>query len=285
MPTITPTTTPAVTSSALAVPTSPGRVRLLDVIRGEFLKFRSVRSNRATLVGAALATVLLGMVFSWAAGGDAGTAPAGPPGQVPGADPVSLALGALGVSQILVGVLGVLVAAGEFSTGIIRTTIAAVGSRTKVLLAKVLTVSGLTAVVMFVGVVLAVVLGQGVYAGDAATLSLDDPDVVRVVLGSTVYVTAVAVMGVALGFLLRSTAGAIGTLIGGLTIGPGLLRLLPDSFTDATLKYLPSEAGSVLTTITPNPELLSSEGAHLTLAVWVVGLVAIAAWQLRRNDV
>ena len=67
------------------------------------------------------------MVFSWAAGGDATTAPAGPAGQMPGADPVSLALGALTVSPILVGVLGVLVAAGEFSTGIIRTTIAAVG--------------------------------------------------------------------------------------------------------------------------------------------------------------
>jgi ABC-2 type transport system permease protein len=280
--------TTTLTATDQTVPTRTGRgttsrrrpVRLSDVVRAEWIKFRSVRSTRLTLLVAGVATVGLGMIFAATASSDE----AAPARATILSDPVQLALGAIDLTAMLVGVLGVLIIAGEYSTGLIRTTIAAVGDRLAVLWAKAAVLAMTTAVVMGLTTVLALWLGQAVYGGDLPTMPLSDPGIFEVVLGTTAYVVGVALIGLALGFILRSTASAIGILVGGMFIGPPLLNLLPDFFSDVVLKYLPSEAGSAMMATVSDPDLLSTGIAYAVFASWVVGLLVVAGVLMRTRD-
>ena len=98
------------------------------------------------------------------------------------------------------------------------------------------------------------------------------------------YLTGIALIGLALGFILRSSSGAIASLFAGVFIGPGLLSLLPDSFTDYVLKYLPSEAGSAMMSRVSDPDLLSTGSAYAVFLGWVFGLLALAAVLVRTRD-
>jgi ABC-2 type transport system permease protein len=278
-----PSTTNTTVGRSAAMTSAPRRgrrpVRLRDLARGEWIKFRSVRSTRLLLVVTGAATVALGMIFSVTAGSTDRPARAA---VLTG--PVQLALGAIDLTAMLVGVLGVLLVAGEYATGLIRTTIAAVGDRLGLLAAKAAVLAGATAAVMSVTTVLALVLGQAVYRGDEPTMALTDSTTLDVVLGTTVYVTGIALIGLALGAILRSTASAIGALVGGIFVGPPLLNLLPGFFSEHALKYLPSETGSAIMSTMPDPDLLSRGAAYAVFAAWVVGLLIVAGVLVRTRD-
>lgn len=253
------------------------KVRLSRVMKGEWIKFWSVRSTAATLLAAGFATVAFGMIFSAVAeSGDA----TGPATRL--TDPVDLALGGIGLTEMIIGVLGVLVVAGEYSTGLIRTSFAAVGKRSRVIGAKIAVTGASVFVVAGVAATLAVVLGQAVYAGSQPTVPL--AETLDVVLGTSVYLTGIVVIGIALGFILRSTAAGIGTLVGGVFIGPNLLQLLPDSITEAFLQYLPNYAGDAMMSQVSDPDLLSTGAGYAVFGAWVVGLVTAAAVLVNRRD-
>jgi len=108
--------------------------------------------------------------------------------------------------------------------------------------------------------------------------------VLDVIFGTSVYLVGIALIGMALGFILRSTAAGIGTLVGGVFIGPNLLNLLPDSITDVFMKYLPSEAGSAMMSRVPNPDLLTNTSAYAVFGAWVVGLLLLAGLLVRQRD-
>ena len=266
---------PTTTSSGDHAPT--GRVSTWRVIRGEWIKFWSVRSTKFTLLAAGVVTVVFGMIFSAVANSDEA---AGPAALL--TDTLDLALAGMGLSEMIVGVLGVLLVAGEYSTGLIRTTFAAVGRRTKVLWAKAAVLGASVFAMAAIAVTAAVVLGQAVYAGDLATVPLTDA--LDVIVGAVVYLTGIGLIGLALGFLLRSTAAGIATLVGGVFIGPNLLNLLPDSITDVFMKYLPSEAGSAMMTQVSDPDLLSRGAGYVVFIAWVVGLLGLAGYLLRKRD-
>jgi ABC-2 type transport system permease protein len=213
-----PATVDATTDVATAEPPpSGGRVSTWSVIRGEWIKFWSVRSTKFTLLTAGLLIVVFGMIFSVVAESGEATGPAALL-----SDPLDLALGGMGLGEMIVGVLGVLIVAGEYSTGLIRTTFAAVGRRTRVLWAKTAVLAASVFAMAAVAVTAAVVAGQAVYAGDLPTVPLGDA--LDVIAGSVVYLVGMGLIGLALGFILRSTAAAIGTLVAGLFIGPGTVE-------------------------------------------------------------
>ncbi len=255
-----------------------GKVRTWNVIRSEWIKFWSVRSTSVTLVAAAVATVAFGMIFSAVA--ESGAETPGPAAFL--SNPVDLALAGVGITEMVMGVLGVMVVAGEYSTGLIRTSFAAAGRRMRVVRAKVAVVGSAVFVVSGVAVTAAIAAGQAVYAGDQPTVPI--AETLDVILGTTVYLTGIALIGIALGFILRSTAGAIGTLVGAVFIGPNLLNLLPESITDVFLKYLPSEAGAAIMSQVSNPELLSRGVGYAVFAAWVIGLLGIAGLLVLRRD-
>ena len=274
--TITDTGDDPVTIDATAPPPT-GRVSTWNVARGEWTKFWSVRSTKFTLLAAGVVTVVFGMIFSAVA--ESGEA-AGPATLL--TDPLDLALAGMALGEMIVGVLGVLIVAGEYSTGLIRTTFAAVGRRTKVLWAKSAVLAASVFAMAAVAVTAAVVLGQAVYAGGQATVPL--ADALDVIVGAVVYLTGIGLIGLALGFLLRSTAAGIAVLVGGVFIGPNLLNLLPESITDVFMKYLPSEAGSAMMTQVTDPELLSRGAGYVVFLAWVVGLLGLAGYLVRKRD-
>ncbi|MEM9035541.1 MAG: ABC transporter permease [Actinomycetota bacterium] len=269
--------TAATTAITTTSSETTAKVTTLRVIRSEWIKFWSVRSTSITLLAAGIATVVFGMIFSAVADSDDA---AGPTALL--SDPVDIALGGIGLTEMVIGVLGVMVVAGEYSTGLIRTAFAAAGRRSKVIFGKVAVVAAGVFAVSAVAVTAAIALGQAVYAGDLDTVPVTD--VLDVIFGTTVYLVGIALIGIALGFVLRSTAAGIGTLVGGVFIGPNLLNLLPESVTDVFLKYLPSEAGSAMMTQVSDPDLLSRGAGYAVFAAWVVGLLALAAFLVQRRD-
>ncbi len=182
-------------------------------------------------------------------------------------------------------VLGAIVGAREYSTGMIRTTLAAVPKRLPVLWGKLATFVGVLAPVALVGVLVSFFAGMAILdAGGAATVSWSDDGVARAVIGTAVYLVGLGVIGVAVGVMMRSTAGAIGTVIGAVLFVPTLASaLLPDSW-DGVLKYLPSNAGQAFTSLNPGDTLLSPGAGMAVFAGWVVLAIVGAAIALKRRD-
>ncbi len=250
------------------------------VIRSEWVKFRSLQSNWITMLSAAILMLVVGGISATflsdtVAGGD---------GWADTTDPTTTSLSGMMLAQIIVGIVGVLAITSEFANGMIRASFAAVPKRLPVLWAKVVVVAGVTFAVMLPTMVAAFFLGQVIIGGEL-NAGLGDDGVLRAVIGSAGYVTAIALLGLAMGSILRQSAAAIGVVFTLLLIAPGLLGLvLPTSIEDATLKYLPSNAGQAVTWIGTSDGLLSPAVGALVVLGWVAAFLGIAAVLLKRRD-
>jgi ABC-2 type transport system permease protein len=241
------------------------------VVAAEWTKFSSLRSTWITTGISAVLLIVFGMIASASFSGDNLSA-------------VDLALSGSTLAALAVGVLGALLGAGEYTTGMIRATLAAVPRRLPVLWAKSL-VAGLAAlVVMTAGAFAAFVLSSAVLNDNVGGLGLGDDGVLRALLGAGLYLGLVAVLGVALGMLVRSSAGAIAILAGVLLIVPGLAALLPDSVADALTPYLPSNAGSAVMTLTQGDGTLAPWTGLAVFAGYVAVVLAVAAYRLKKTD-
>lgn len=202
------------------------------------------------------------------------------------ADATALSLSLFGValSQLALGVLGVLVSAGEYSTGQIRSTLAAVPRRLPVLWSKAAVYGVVALGIAGVGAFVTFLIDSGILSGSPAALTISSSGVVRSLLGATVYLGLVGVIGVALGAMLRSVAGAISALVGALMILPGLVSLLPISWRHTIQQYLPSEAGQSMYSLHQAPHTLSPGFGLLVFAGWTALALAGAAWRLSRRD-
>lgn len=261
------------------------------VIGSEWFKFASLRSSWITLAAALAIIVGFGALAAGVAAGDiqptgprGGAAGAGPdPGSF-GIDPTSLSLAGAMLAQIVLGILGVLAISGEYSSGMIRASLAAVPRRLPVLWGKAVVIGVTSLVVAVPSTFVAFFVGQAIL-GEGANASLSDPGVTQAVLGTGVYLAAIALLGLALGALLRHTAGGIGVLFVVLLVAPGLLPLvLPDSWSEVIVPYLPSNAGTSFTSVTAIDGMLSAGAGAAVLAGWIVVLLGGAAVLLRRRD-
>ncbi|MFE6823698.1 ABC transporter permease [Streptomyces sp. NPDC057690] len=269
-------------------PASPATYRVTGprVLRSEWAKFWSLRSSWITLGVAVFLLVLFGTIAGYTYSADA-VASGGPPGPGAGSgdsDAVSLALTGVSFAQLAVGVLGVLLAAGEYSTGMIRSTLAAVPRRLPVLWSKAAVIGPIALVLTTVGALAAFQLGTPGLDGERIALSLGDDGVLRSLAGAGLYLGLVAVFGVALGMLLRSSAGAIAALVGVLLILPGLASLLPDAWYDTLSPYFPSNAGSAVYALHQSSDVLSPGAGLAVFAGWVALALAGAAYRLARTD-
>lgn len=271
--------------STLTVEPTPARTRpaykvtALHVLRSEWAKLWSLRSTWITLGLSLVILVGFGLIFaSTYSSGD---------GQGPGSeaqDGIAIALGGINFAQLALGVLGVLVMAGEYSTGMIRSTLAAVPTRLPVLWSKIVAFGGIAFLVTTVAVFVSFFATQGVLGGSDVVLSVSDSGVVRSLLGAGAFLALVGVLGVALGALLRSVAGGIGLLVVVLMLLPVFIGLLSTSLQDAISPYLPSNAGASMFDLHQASDSLSPGAGLAVLAGWVALTVAGAAWRLKRSD-
>ncbi len=254
------------------------------VLRSEWAKFWSLRSSWITLGVALLLLIAIGAIAAATYSPDA-PADNGPPGRGSGvSDAISVALTGSTFASLAIGVLGVLISAGEYSTGMIRSTLAAVPRRLPVLWSKS-AVFGVTAFVLAtVGALAAFQLGAIGLDGEKIALSLGDDGVLRSLVGAGLYLGLVGVFGVALGALVRSTAGGIAILVGLLLILSGLTSLLPNSWEDTISPYLPGNAGSAMYALHESANSLSPGAGLAVFAGWVALALAGAAYRLVRTD-
>jgi ABC-2 type transport system permease protein len=266
---------PPFTSSSMS-----GRVNRLSVIRAEWIKFRSVRANIVALVSSGAVLVVIGTLFSSMAGSGEEL----PPNTTAGTDSLSMSFGAMNLSQLVLGVMAAVFVSGEYNTGLIRTMFANVGNRNTVLQSKAIVLGSLSWLVMTVASMAVFATGQAAYTGDGATFAIGDSGVLRAVLGGGVYGAGIVLMGLALGFILRSTAAAIGTLVGALMIAPGLFGLLPESVGNSVGKFLPSNAGQAFLSVVGSESLLSPAAGFAVFVAWAIGLLGVAVMFLRQRD-
>lgn len=274
--------TPA--TPAAADRAKPGyRVTVPRVLHSEWIKFWTLRSSWITLAVAAVVLVGFGLIAS-AVYDPSASGSEGRPSPQPMADGLALALVGASLAQLAAGVLGVLVSAGEYSTGMIRATLAAVPRRLPVLWSKALVFGAIAFVLLGIAVVGAFLLAMTQLSGTPMELSLSDDGVLRGLAGTAGYLALVGVLGVALGSLLRSVAGGIAVLVGTLLIVPGLAGLLPDAWADTVVPYLPSNAGNATMSLTQGADSLSPGAGFAALAGWAVVALAAAALRLVRTD-
>ncbi|QCB94400.1 ABC transporter permease subunit [Cellulomonas shaoxiangyii] len=187
-------------------------------------------------------------------------------------------------------VLAALSVTGEYATGSIRSTFAAVPARLPVLAAKVLVV----AVVTFVAVAVAVGASLLLAGAIAPQLAPDwgAPHVPRVVVGVVLYCTGISLLGLAVGALLRNSAAAITSVIGLVLLVENVLLMISWEPLEYVRPFLPSTAGSA---ITSTPEQIENSGFGMAftpgpwvgygiLLGWVAVLLTVAAVRLRTRD-
>ncbi len=253
------------------------------VAKAEWIKFRSLRSTWYSLGAAMVAAIGLGVLFSVLRGNDVanhGFVVKG--GGAPIQDWTLISLRGLFLAQLAVAVLGVLMVTGEYSTGMIRASLAAVPGRGLVLAAKAGVIGLATFVVATLASLIAFLIGQATLSSHHFGVSLSSPGALRAVIGGGLYLTLVALLGVGLGFAIRSTGGALATLFGVLLVLPLLAQALPSSW--HVDKYLPMPAGTAVMNTLPQSDSLSPWTGFGVFAIYVAVALGVGLVMLRRRD-
>ncbi|MFJ6521306.1 ABC transporter permease [Streptomyces filamentosus] len=262
------------TTQAPAVP-APYGITFPRVLRSEWHKLRTVRSTWITALSAVLLVlgvgVLMGATYT-SGGGDSDI------------DTVVLSLYGSQLSGVCLAVLGILVTAGEYSSGLVRATFAAVPGRLPVLGAKA-AVLGAAVFVLCLLTNAATFLTAQLFLDDTdQAASFTDDGVLGALAGNAAGVTLLALVALGLGAALRSVPGALGAFIGGVIVLPEVLGMLPYDAVDTALRYFPTQAAGVLGSATPLPGAPSAGAALLALALWAAAALAAPALLLRRRD-
>jgi hypothetical protein len=273
-----PTTEPA--APMLPAYRADQRVTQVRVLRSEWTKLRSVPSAAWSLLAAAILIVGFGVLYSL-------VRLARPPhgaAAVAAFDPTSVSLAGVQLAQIATGVLGALLITGEYATGQVRATFAAVPRRLPVLYGKIAALTLATLALCVPAALAAFLIGQSVLAPQHLGTTLGQPGVARAVLGSGLYLAATCLLGLGLGALLRNTAGAIAALFGMLFALQLVASFLPGTWSEEATKYLPAPAGIAVTAVAPDPTSLGPWTGFGVLCAYVVVVLGLGAWRLRRAD-
>ncbi len=156
--------------------------------------------------------------------------------------------------------------------------------RLPVLWAKAIVYAVVVLVVMTIACLGAFYGGQAILSHYDRAVTLTDPGVARVVFGTGLYLTFVGLLGIGLGALIRNAAGAIAVLVGILWVVPILAHLLPSSWAPHIVPYLPSNAGSAMLSVVPDPTMMSPWSGFALFAGYAVALLAVAGLLLKRRD-
>jgi ABC-type transport system involved in multi-copper enzyme maturation permease subunit len=261
------------------------RVGFSHLLATEWTKIRSVRSTVWTLIIFAVVSLGLTGLFTWLTIRSLNSGRGANRSATIAGDPVNFILGTgLGLGQLAICVLGVLVITSEYSSGTIRASLLAVPKRIPMLVAKGVVFS-----------VLVFVIGEAVtfgsfYIGAAIIhshfpVSLSQPGVTRAVIGSGLYLAVLGLFALAIGSLIRHTAGAVTTVIGLVLVIFNLTGLLPYSWGAHIHAYMPTVAGQLITQDKEQAgQLLSAWQGFGVFCAWTALLLIIGGYLLQRRD-
>ncbi|MGH1564003.1 ABC transporter permease [Mumia sp. DW29H23] len=248
-----------------------------DVLRSEWIKLRTVRSTWWTLaalvgLGAGLTIVMCWGNAEWLASEGADESPG------------SFITWGMMIAQITAVVLGVLAVTNEYGTGMVRTTFAAVPRRGRVFAAKALLVSGVLFVVGTATALIGYFGGNFFLDREGIGMALEG-DVLRSMYGSGLYMAGLGLLSLAVGTLLRHTAGAITITIAVVFVVSNMVALIPGDIGLFIERVMPGNAGSsVAVPVAFNPNLLDPWAGFAIFAAEIAVLMTLAAIALRRRD-
>jgi ABC-type transport system involved in multi-copper enzyme maturation permease subunit len=272
-------------SLASTLPADTGRARLPGTLRSEWTKILTVRSTVWSIAFMAGIAIGANALINWlsinrhwaqmSAEDRAGLL----------AQPLDQVLaGPMSIIQFGVAVLGVMAISSEYATGMIRSTLQAQPRRFTVLTAKILV---LGALMLAVGEALAFAafgVGKAVISA-YVPIHLDDPGVLRALVGAGLYTAVLALFSLAAGAIFRHTAGGITAVLGLITVISPLTSLLPDTWGHYVNAYMPTDAGSLVFQQFVAPEWLLGpwQGIGVFAAATAL-LLLLSAYLLRRRD-
>lgn len=248
-----------------------------QALRSEWIKLWSIRSTWWTMLalvvlGAGLTTLMCWGNADWLASDDADES-AG-----------SFITWGMMIAQVCAVIVGVLAVTAEYGTGMIRTTLAATPSRGRVLAAKAVVVGG----VMFVAGTLTALLGYfgGNYFLDREGIGLAlEGDVARSMYGSGLFMAGLALLSLAIGFIVRHTAAAISIVLALVFVVGNMVMLIPGELGEWITKLMPGNAPAALVApVTFNPDALGAWTGFGVFVAEIAVLVAIAWALLRKRD-
>lgn len=260
-----------------------GHAHFGRLLLAEWTKLRSVRSTYWSLV----VLIIVFPVFSWlvpyftvrnfnqASPSDQATLLS---------DPVSNMLGfGLGLGELAIAVLGVMVTASEYSTGMIRSTLLASPHRSRMLAAKSVVFAVLVFVIAEIAAFVGFFVGKLTFKS-LLTVNLDGPEL-RQVIGVGLYLAMLGVFSLVLGSLIRHVAGAISLNLGVLLVVSPLIQLIPGKIGDYLFTYEPTTAGEAIVTRHESAHfVITAWEGYAVFAAWTVVLWILAAWLLNRRD-
>ena len=271
----------AVIERPQAAPEAPVRpATFVDALRSEWTKLRSVRSTFWSLVVAAALGIGLGALISWAGANRFNRDPE----LHFNWNPTDHSLRSLTIAQLAFAVLGVLIISGEYSTGMIRTSLAAVAKRSRMLSAKL---SVFTVLAFIAGEAIAFAtffLGQALIYGKAPSASIGYPHVARAVIGAGVYLALLALLGAGFGTIVRHAAAGIAVMVAILFVLPGIAFALPTSWQRPIEEYWPTNAGQQFAIVHRDAHTLPPWQGLGVMVAFVAVVLIVAFVLLERRD-
>jgi len=253
------------------------------ILLSEWTKLRSVRSTKWSLGVGFLLTIAFPVLFAVVTRTHWGSMS---PQDRADRHPLDIALAGVNVAQLAIAVLGVLLISAEYSTGSIRSTFTAVPKRLPVLWAKLIDYAGVSLALIVPAVLVSFFASQAILHNIGQLhISFTDPGVARSVIGGAIYVMLVGIFALAMGAIVRNTAGGIAAFAAIFFVLPPLMFVLPTSWNNAISQYLPSEAGRQLFALQHAPHTLTPLAGGLIFAAYCAAAIAIAAVLLVRRDV
>ena len=256
-------------------------VTLMSTTRSEWIKFRSVRSTIMGFLLTFVLTIGLGVLITVASRSHWSQSS---PGDRFTFDAISTSLAGTYFASFAVGVIGILFITSEYSSGSIRTTLAAVPNRVRLTLSKLIVLAVSMIVVSEIVCFITFQKGQAIFSGVVPTASLSSSAVLRSVLLAGVYLTLLAVLGFAIGLILRQSGACISVFTSILLIIPLIVFFLPQSWQTSIAKYEPSALGRAMMSTSPPSADFGAWTALMVLVIYVVIVLGIGTTMLVRRD-
>jgi ABC-2 type transport system permease protein len=260
------------------------RLSAPGIINSEWIKLRTVRSTVWSYAVIVLASFGIALLASGTVTYDGSSFPASEQNSL------LLQSSTLGIyfGQLVVGVLGVLVISGEYSTGMIRSTLTAVPKRIPALAAKALVLFLTTFVVGLVASFGSFAIATALLGPQGISPDFADGSLIGNLVLSALYLALAAVFALGVGTILRSSAGGIAAALGAILLLPTIFQLIA-GITQAqwaadVLPYLISNAGVGMYTPTTDPNALGQVQNLVVVLVWVAVSLVGGAVLLKRRD-
>ncbi|MEP7055246.1 MAG: ABC transporter permease [Actinomycetota bacterium] len=253
-------------------------------LHAEWTKLRTVAGTRWLLAGCVVVTVALSAAVSAAVTWSAGE---------PLKDITKLSLSGIQIGQTVVAILAVLAITDEYSTGMIRTTLAAMPHRASVLCAKAFMVTAMALAAGFLAVPMSLLAGRFFLPGKGFTPSHGylrvlpaDGSTLRAAVGSVLYLALVGLLSLGIATLVRDAAESIGIVLALLYVFPVLTHVVSDPHWQRHLQQMaPMQAGlAIQNTVNLHGAPLSPWAGLGVLAVWAAGALLLGGLVLSVRD-